>query len=83
MTNDPLNTINQQQPRRGGKRPGAGRPRLSPEEKRTMRKVYMAPDVWAAVEQSAAKFGITTSVAVEQMVQASLERATGRKPTDP
>ena len=70
-------------PRRGGKRPGAGRPKLSPDKKRRMREVYMAPDVWQAVEAQARKFRLSVSVTVEQMVQASLERATGREPTDP
>lgn len=69
-------------PRRGGSRPGAGRPKLSPDKKRTMREIYMAPAVWQAVEAIAQKFGITVSAAVAEIVQAHLELTTGRQPTD-
>ena len=69
--------------RRGGKRPGAGRPKLPPDRKRTSREISLAPAVWMAVEATAARFGLSVSAAIEELVQAGLERATGRRPTDP
>mgnify|MGYP000947187201 CR=1 FL=1 len=61
-------------PPRGGKRPGAGRPRLSPDKKRSRRDIYLRPDTWAHIDANRRKHGLTTSEAVEQMVLASLER---------